>query len=377
MGYRLFRLGHVERMIEMSTALEGIRVLELGGAADFAVPYAGLLLADLGADVILVEDETGHPLRTGHPALPPDPVVHGAVFDFLNTGKRSVTIDYSTPGNAELTALVASSHIILTTLFPEEFAALGLKLSSDQALAIVHVTPWGATGPYRDRPATSLIVQAAAGWVTSRKEVVMEPVQVGGQMHEWATGAFISTSALTAHRAAQQQHQPITVDFSEFEATHSMLCYDRLRYDARGELGVPRDRILISPFGIRRCADGWVGINTLTQGQWEDACRMTGLEDYYGFMQEMNRGEGPLDEFSVKVDAFLADKTVADLVTLGQSMRVPTIPVTQGKEMFALAQWQERPFFYQTTESDATHLVPGPPWRLSKTPARQSTLAGK
>ena len=361
----------------MSTALEGIRVLEVGGAADFAVPYAGLLLADLGADVILVEDQHGHPLRAGHPALPPDPAVHNAVFDFLNTGKRSVAIDYSTPGNSEFAALVSSAQIILTTLQPDEFAALNLTLPNNQPLAVVHVTPWGSTGPYRDRPATSLIVQAAAGWVTSRKEVVMEPVQVGGQMHEWATGAYISVSALTAHRAAHQQQQLVTVDFSEFEATHSMLCYDRLRYDARGELGVPRDRILISPFGIRRCADGWVGINTLTQAQWEDACRMTGLEEYFDVMQDMNRGEGPLDEFSAKVDAFLADKTVNELVTLGQSMRVPTIPVTQGKEMFALAQWRERPFFYEVDGDKQKYQVPGPPWRLSVTPARQSTSAGQ
>ena len=361
----------------MSTALAGIRVLEVGGTTDFALPYAGLLLADLGADVILVEDNSGHPLRAGHPALPPDSAVHGAVFDFLNTGKRSVSVEYSIPGNIEFAALVASAKIILTTLLPEEFAALEIKIPNDQVIAIVHVTPWGATGPYRDRPATSLIVQAAAGWVTSRKEVVMEPVQVGGQMHEWATGSYISVSALTAYRAAKQQHSPVTVDFSEFEATHSMLCYDRLRYDARGELGVPRDRILISPFGIRRCADGWVGINTLTQAQWEDACRMTGLEDYYGFMQEMNRGEGPLDEFSVKVDAFLADKTVNELVTLGQSMRVPTIPVTQGKELFELAQWQERPFFYEVVSDQFTYQVPGPPWRLSATPARQSASAGR
>jgi crotonobetainyl-CoA:carnitine CoA-transferase CaiB-like acyl-CoA transferase len=295
----------------------------------------------------------------------------------LNTGKRGVSVEYTLPGNDEFAALVASAQIILTTLMPDEFDALELNIPKTQAIAIVHVTPWGATGPYRDRPATSLIVQAAAGWVTSRKEVVMEPVQVGGQMHEWATGSYISVSALTAYRAAKQRQAPVTVDFSEFEATHSMLCYDRLRYDARGELGVPRDRILISPFGIRRCADGWVGINTLTQAQWEDACRMTGLEDYYGFMQEMNRGEGPLEEFSVKVDAFLADKTVNELVTLGQSMRVPTIPVTQGKEMFELAQWQERPFFYEVVGNQFTYKVPGPPWRLSGTPARQSTSAGQ
>ena len=74
----------------MSAALAGIRVVELAGEADYAIPYAGKLLADLGAEVWLVEGEDGHPLRRGHPGMAEDPEVAGAVFAFLTQSKRCV-----------------------------------------------------------------------------------------------------------------------------------------------------------------------------------------------------------------------------------------------------------------------------------------------
>ncbi len=191
-------------------------------------------------------------------------------------------------------------------------------------------------------------------------------------MHEWASGSYIATAALTALREARHLGQAVTCDMSLFECLHSMLCYDKLRYDARGEMGVSRDRILMAPLGTRPCKDGWVGINTLTEAQWADACRMTGLDEYIDQMQAMNRGDGDLAALGRKLEAFLADKTINEMVALGQKMRVPVVPVADGNSMIDFPQWQQRRFFAERAADGLSYRQPGPPWRLYGTPTLQA-----
>lgn len=342
----------------VSAALAGIRVVELAGEADYAIPYAGKLLADLGAEVWLVEGEDGHPLRRGHPGMAEDPEVAGAVFAFLTQSKRCV---------AEAEGLIEQADVVIGPLG-------SLPGSARAANVQVAVSAWGNSGPYLGRPATPLVLQAAAGWVTSRKEVGLWPVQVGGHLPEWSSGSCIAASALTALQAARQSGEAVTVDISLHECLHAMLCYDKLRYDARGELGVSRDRILVAPFGIRPCKDGWVGINTLTEPQWADACRMTGLDDYAGQMQAMNRGEGDLAEFGRRLEAFLADKCVNDLVAEGQAKRIPVVPVGHGNSMCLFPQWAERAFFTEGEFAGRKFRQPGSPFRMSG--ANGTSLSG-
>jgi crotonobetainyl-CoA:carnitine CoA-transferase CaiB-like acyl-CoA transferase len=333
----------------VSAALAGISVVELAGEADYAITYAGKLLADLGAEVWLVEGGEGHPLRRGHPGSADDPAIAGAVFSFLTHGKKCV---------AAAGALIEQADIVIGPLG-------SVTEATRAASAHVAVSPWGNSGPYLGRPATPLVLQAAAGWVTSRKEVGLWPVQVGGHLPEWSSGACIAVAALTALCAARQSGDAVNVDISLHECLHAMLCYDKLRYDARGELGVSRDRILVAPFGIRPCKDGWVGINTLTEQQWSHACRMTGLEDYSDQMQAMNRGEGDLAEFGRQLEAFLADKYVGDLVVAGQANRVPVVPVGHGSSMCDFPQWVEREFFTKGEFAGRSYRQPGSPFRMS------------
>jgi len=349
-------------------ALAGVRVVELGREANYAVPYAAKLLADLGADVVLVEEGAGHDLRRGHPGMPDNPAVSAAIFAFLTERKRCFVPDADEAGMSQLERLVAAADIVIA---PLEQAALAGHLRPGAAL--VTVSPWGNSGPYQGRPATPLTLQAAAGWVTSRKEAGLWPVQVGGHMHEWACGSYIATAALTALREARAIEQAVTCDMSLFESLHSMLCYDKLRYDARGEMGVSRDRILLAPLGTRPCKDGWVGINTLTEAQWADACRMTGLEEYTDQMQAMNRGEGDLVALGEKLEAFLADKTINEMVALGQKMRIPVVPVADGNSMIDFPQWQERRFFAVRAVDGQEYRQPGPPWRFYGTPTVQAS----
>lgn len=352
------------------TALDGVRVLELGGDANYAVPYAGKLLADLGAEVVIVEDQEGHPLRGGHPDRVPDDDIAAAVFGFLSARKRSVVLGNDDTSAGMLRSLIDSADVVLNVIegaAPSGFGAA--ESAAHPGTAFINVSPWGDDGPYAGLPVTPLVLQAAAGLVTSRKEKDLWPVQVGGSYHEWAAGSFIATGALTLLRALRAGEGPASADVSLHECAQSILCYDSLRHEARGDLGVSRDRILIAPFGVRRCRDGWIGINTLTQRQWADACAMTGLEDFTGQMQSLNRGEGDVEQFGRRLEEYLADKTVAELVERGQRLRIPVVPVGAGLDMPRYAQWAERPFFGRGEIGGREVHVPGPPWRLTATPA--------
>ena len=180
-------------------ALAGLTVLEVSTGQNYAVPYAAKLLADLGADVTVAEEPGGHPLRRGHPGSPENPVADAAVYSFLARDKTCVSVADTGTGAATLGALIAAADVVLVT-----GTATGLPPALSRPLsvpgrrgarAVVTVSPWGSGGgPYAGRPVTPITLQAAAGWITSRKEADMWPVQMGGQLDEWASGGFVATA---------------------------------------------------------------------------------------------------------------------------------------------------------------------------------------
>lgn len=346
----------------------GLRVLELSDTPCYAIPYAGKLLADLGAEVVMVEGPAGHPLRHGHPGAFPDEEVAAAVFEFLSGRKQVVT---ASPGDETLQRLLSWADVVVASHSLHDLRDRGPSATVPRADVVV--SPWGSDGPYRNRSATPLILQAASGWVNERKEHGQWPVQVGGQMHEWATGSFIAVAALTARRSVEQCGASVSVEMSMMECLHAMLCYDRLRFDARTEMNAKPERVVAAPFGIRQCVDGLVGINILTFQQWRQACLMTGLDDYIGNQAELSRAEGDVAGFSSQLDSYLADKTVNEILELGQAFRIPVVPVLGGDAVRSIPQWRERPFF-EAQAGDAGRVVqPGPPWRASAT---RELLAG-
>ncbi|WP_055479837.1 CoA transferase [Sphaerimonospora mesophila] len=355
------------------TALQGVRVLELGGSG-YAVPYAGRLLADLGAEVILIEPVGGHPLRSSGGSFADDPVVARRTFSFLSGGKRSVVVDLDSPEAAVIMRrLIASCDVVIESLGTDTLRVLGVEDDDvsglERAPVLVHVSPWGDTGPYRDLPATPLVLQAAAGWVTTRQEPGLPLVQVGGQMYDWIAGSFIAAAVMTARAWTRRNGTGATIDFSLFECIHATIPYTRLMTDTNRELGLAGTGPAWTPFGIRPCKDGWVGINILTGQQWVDACLLTDLADFTDKQQELVRGEGDLASFERRLLDWLSDRTVNEVVDLGQSLRIPVVPVAAGGRATSLPQWVERPFFSELDDDGEPFTIPGPPWRLNRTPA--------
>jgi crotonobetainyl-CoA:carnitine CoA-transferase CaiB-like acyl-CoA transferase len=359
-------------------ALDGLRVLELGG--EIAAAYATKLLCELGADVCKVEPPGGDPLRTWTPvaaAPSPDDPRGGGLFRYLNGGKRSAVVDLSTTdGAAWLEAAATGADIVVESLGSGALERLRLGTGRLHAaaphLAVVRISDYGQTGPLAGIPSTGFTVQAHGGWVSNHGVPNQLPVQVGGRIHEYTAGTFAAAAGLSAWRAARAGARDVVVDLSVMECLVGTLPYPNLVLEDMLSAGLPPPQARWFPLpGIRRCRDGWVGINALTGQHFVDACVMLELEEWGPRQQEIAAGGAPLEEFFALVQHWLDARDAEEIVELSQAFRVPAAPVGDGRMMLEYAQLAARQFF---VEEDGV-TMPGPPYRLRATPAKRAGRA--
>ena len=163
--------------------LEGVRVVDL--TTDIAGPYCTKVLADAGADVIKVEPPDGDPLRRWR---------SGALFEFLNTSKRSV--------QGETDELAAAADILVTGAPVDARTRLW---AANPALVVVTITPFGCDGPWAGRPAREFTLQAACGSTGQRGLPEQPPLAAGGRMGEWMTGTYAALGAMAALQGSPAQ----------------------------------------------------------------------------------------------------------------------------------------------------------------------------
>jgi crotonobetainyl-CoA:carnitine CoA-transferase CaiB-like acyl-CoA transferase len=183
----------------MSRALAGIRVLEL---ADRSAALAGRVLADLGAEVILVEPPGGAATRHEGPFLADEADVERSFAHlYLNTNKRSVVLDLDDPADrVRFVALVANADVLLETLCPGRFDDLGLGHAALRAinprLVQCSVTPFGSFTPWRQRKANDLVAGAAGGLIQVSGSPEGIPMQ-GGAHPSYMMAGLAAASAIT------------------------------------------------------------------------------------------------------------------------------------------------------------------------------------
>ncbi|MBO0730955.1 MAG: CoA transferase [Acidimicrobiaceae bacterium] len=187
----------------MPGAMEGITVVEL--ASEWGA-YAGKVLAELGADVVLVEPPEGHPTRGYGPFADDRPDPEGSLwFWHYNTSKRGVTLDLDTPaGRDGLRSLLDRSDVLLEAEPPGRLSALDLGYpqlrESWPDLLVVSITPFGPDGPRRDEHVTDLTLLATGGpvWSCGYDDHTLPPVRGGGNQAMHTGGHFAVMSLLVA-----------------------------------------------------------------------------------------------------------------------------------------------------------------------------------
>ncbi len=195
--------------------LKDVRVLDLGSY--ITAPYAAMLLAELGADVIKVEKPgTGDPFRDFSNGQ------YSSQFQAHNRNKRSVTVDYSkNAGRETLDVLIANSDVIITNMRPGVEEKLGLSagrlLMLNPRLVYCSITGFGSHGPYSDRPAYDNVGQALSGWLSMFHEGTDARVP-GPAVSDAITGLFAAMGILAALVERSRTNQGRHVEVSMLEA---------------------------------------------------------------------------------------------------------------------------------------------------------------
>jgi crotonobetainyl-CoA:carnitine CoA-transferase CaiB-like acyl-CoA transferase len=273
-------------MTSGNEALSDITVLEL--AFYYPGPLCGLLLSDLGAEVIKIESPDGDPMRaigaTGGQSSSPG-------FAALNRGKKSVVIDLKTPeGHDEFLKLLARTDVLLQVLRPSVMERLGLgpELIRQTAPRLVHcvLTGYGATGPWADRAGHDINYQSLAG-VVSMTGISEDALAIPGVPLADLTGALMATLNVVASlRERDRTGQGRTIDISLTEGALMANSLNLLGAGFGYEKMKPRQTMLtglIPAYNLYRSKDGsWFALGALEPKFWVEFVTAAECEELMG-----------------------------------------------------------------------------------------------
>lgn len=267
--------------------LHGIRVIEL--ARILAGPWAGQLLADLGADVIKVENPNGgDDTRSWGP-----PFVEGkdgdnlsaAYYHSANRGKRSVAIDFSTPEGAEkLKKLVASADVLIENFKFGGLKKYGLDYESlkplNPRLVYCSITGFGHTGPYAPRAGYDFIIQGIGGLMSITGEPGREPQKVGVAVSDIFTGLYSVIAIQAALRHAEATGEGQFIDMALLDSQVSILGNQNLNYLVSGQppIQMGNAHMNIAPYEVVPVKDGHIILAVGNDGQFQRFCKVVGLD---------------------------------------------------------------------------------------------------
>jgi crotonobetainyl-CoA:carnitine CoA-transferase CaiB-like acyl-CoA transferase len=325
------------------TPLAGLKVVEL--ARILAGPWAGQLLADMGAEVIKVEAPEGDDTRTWGPPF----IEHGgersaAYFHGCNRGKKSVVIDFRTDeGKAALLRLLADADVLIENFKVGGLAKYGLDYASlresHPRLIYCSITGFGQDGPYAARAGYDYIIQGMSGLMSVTGDPDGQPQKVGVAVTDIFTGLYASNAILAAvhqrHGTGRGQH----IDLALLDVAVATTANQAMNYLATGKsperLGNAHPNIV--PYQVFECGDGHVIIAVGNDGQFRKFCSVLGL-DALGNDPRFATNPARLENRLVLVP-LLADKmlgwTKADILTTCESKGVPAGPINTFEDVFA------------------------------------------
>lgn len=349
--------------------LAGLRVLELGTFV--SAPYCGKLFAGYGAEVIKVEPPAGDIARAHGPfgGGAPNPET-SALFLYLNTGKRSVTIDVSSPaGRDAFLGLAAASDVVIENWRPADIRSLGLDYATLSAvnpdLTVISITPFGQTGPYADYRATDLIAFAMGGqmYITGTPEG--GPLRPAGYQADYQGGLHGFSAGMLAVLAAERDGQGQHVDISVQRCMAPILEGSVPYYTYLGMWDpVRKGNHMTSYIGVFPCVDGHVGVHVMARN-WKpflEAIQWPPIAEDPRFATHDGRIEHA-DALLAELYAWSATVKKREIYERAGALRGPISFIHTMADLVESPQLASRGFLQRISHPVAGEAVyPGPPW---------------
>jgi crotonobetainyl-CoA:carnitine CoA-transferase CaiB-like acyl-CoA transferase len=361
--------------------LHGVRVLEL--AQIMAGPTCGLMLADLGADVVKVEKIPGGDDSRGYR----EPRVNGvsAPFLMLNRNKRGIALDLkSARGRDVFLRLVADADIVIENYRRDTMDKLGLGYEAlaakNPALIYCAITGFGREGPMADRGGFDLVAQGFAGLMAITGEPGGPPAKNGNPVSDVNAGLLAAIGVLAAYAERLKTGRGQLVDTSLFEAALQQTYWHASSYFATGESPGPLGsaHILTAPYQAFEARDGYINIGGANQSNWERIAQALGHPEWREdprFVDNSARMRNR-DALVEAMNDVLRTRTRAEWMQVFDAAGVPAGPVHSLAEALEHPQTRARGMVVDVDHPDAgpTRGI-GCPVHLSNAAARDARPA--
>ena len=370
----------------MPGPLAGVKVLEL--AQIMAGPTCGMLLADLGADVIKVEKLPGGDDTRSYSR----PSVKGesAAFMMMNRNKRGIALNLKLPAAREaLERMVAKADVLTENYRLGTMEKLGLGYEAlkriNPALIYCSISGYGRTGPYADKGGFDLIAQGMSGLMSITGEPGGAPVKSGSPICDINAGVLAAVGILAAYVHRLKSGEGQLVDTSLFEAGIQKTYWQSAIFLATGTAPGPSGsaHILSAPYQAFRAQDGWFNIGGANQSNWERVARALGATEWIDdprFRTNADRMQH-LGELTALMNERLRTRTAHEWMALLEAEGVPCGPINSIGDMLEDPQTRAREMVVglEHPRAGQTKAI-GLPVKLSATPGaitRPAPLLGQ
>lgn len=329
--------------------LAGVRVISVEQHA--AGPWATLQLADLGAEVIKLED----PATAGDPARYVPPYQDGEdslFFESFNRGKRSVSLDLRLPDSrGVLRDLAMHSDVVFCNLRGDQPTRLGLTHETlrdcNSRIVCCSLSGFGMTGPRAHEGAYDNVIQALSGWMSLTGAPAMPPTKTGLSLVDFASGYVATISILAGLWRARETGEGCQCDVSLFETALAQLNYIGTWVASAGYEPRRTDESAhpsLVPFQSFSTGDGWLTIACPKQHLWERFCRAIGRDDLlldarYVDLRSRNEHRVPL---LAELRATLGQRSATEWAAILQAVGVPASRVRTVAEALDDSQTRAR-----------------------------------
>jgi len=356
--------------------LSDVRVLEVGNY--MAGPFCGMQLADLGAEVIKIEQpDGGDQVRLAAPFLDGE----SSPFVRLNRNKRSLVLDLKAPAGKEVfRRLARTADVIVENLRPGTMADLELDYARlaelNPGLVYVAASGWGQDGPLSPLAGLDIMAQARSGLMSITGMPGGDPVKVGVPVCDLVCALYGALAAVSALRARERTGRGQHIDVSLFEAGVSLGVWEAGKYFATGEIPAPLGSAhqINAPYQAIRSADGWFTIGATSTRNWAAFCAAMGLERLPADPRyaDTNSRHAHRAELIAEIEELTLTRPTAHWLEVLQAAGVPCAPIQDYGQVFNDGHLLARDFFWEAPHPTlgAVRQV-GSPMRFSETPTRR------